>query len=492
MTSLEQELARWGAELLERRLAGFGPVLLARLALLPEWTDDLAAATGTGSAAEFDRLEDAGLLERRRVLGPRGRRQQAFWVRGGVRDDVAAHVRVRLGAELAVALADLVRDVQRAGAGTPAVTAWLLAASLRDEPTGLELVEGVERLIDGGDPAAAARLVTAAEVIGQVTGGPLADAARRAAWRVDRLARAADDAEHLRHYLHRDEAEAALTDLILGDDGPWALHLLGGGGTGKTMLVRHLASGRFAEGHGRAPFPVARADFDHLDPRYPEQRPGELLHALAGELLGYGMRQQTSRAFRGFEDASLALTEELARATPDRARVDSLLRATVHGFAAFAGSLPSPVVLVLDTCEELVKLYPPGAPAPGIEHTFRVLELLKEVLPQLRVVLAGRRWLVPPSSELLSPEWLSTGPLSTEPEPLVSGPVLTAKPYVRVLRLGGFTEEEARGYLELRAPAMAAALGEAVLARARAGSATTRSSCPPTRTGPSPNPGSTP
>lgn len=485
MSSLEQELARRGAELVERRLSGFDPRLLARLALLPEWTEDLAESVSlTGGAPlreTLERLEDAGVLERRRVLGARGRRQEAFWVRTGMRDALAAHMRARLGDDLDAECGNLERAIRaRYGpapnehapppvalphsgspplsdpAGSvlpPGVAAWLFAAACRTDHTGLDLVESVDELIGRDDLATASRVVTAAEVIGQTLGGPLADAARRAGWRVDRLAREADDAEHLRHYLHREEAESALTELILGEgEGEgrsWALHLLGGGGTGKTMLIRHLASGRFAADRGVPAFPVARADFDHLDPRYPEQRPGELLHALAGELLGYGMHRQTSTAFRAFEDASLSLTEELARTAPDPARVDQLLESTVSWFAGLVGSLPAPVVLVLDTCEELAKLYPPGSTAPGIEHTFRLLELLHEAMPRLRVVLAGRRWLVPP------------------PEPLTAGPVLTARPYVRVLRLGGFTGTEAAAYLDRRAPGMAGALRGAVLDRAR-------------------------
>ncbi|MEV4063496.1 hypothetical protein [Nonomuraea dietziae] len=448
MSSLEQELERRGAELLERRLSGFEPRLLAGLALLPEWTEDLARAvslTGEPLAELLERLESLGLIERRRVLGARGRRQEAFWVRSGLRSDLARQVRGELREECA----RLEAAIGAISPLSPSAQAWLRAVRLSEEPTGLELVTTVDRLIQDGDLAAASRLVTAAEVLGRTLGGPLADAARRAAWRVDRLARATDDLEHLRHYLHRQEAEQALTELILGDGEQWALHLLGGGGTGKTMLVRYLASGRFAADRQVPPFPVARADFDHLDPRYPEQRPGLLLHALADELLGYGTHRRTANAFRHFEDASLALDEELGRTIPDRSRVEALLRALATAFALFVASLPEPVVLVLDTCEELAKLYPPGSPAPGIEHTFMLLELLRAELPQLKVVLAGRRWLVPP------------------PEPLAAGPLLSERPYVRVLRLGGFAEQEADSYLSRRAPGLRADLRAAVLDRAR-------------------------
>ncbi len=104
--------------------------------------------------------------------------------------------------------------------------------------------------------------------------------------------RGAEDARFLRHYRNRTEFESAVETLLSPGAPRWALHLLGAGGAGKTMLVRYLAGGRFAAERGLPEIPVARVDFDHLDPRYPEARPGEVLLALAGDLLGFGVTRE--------------------------------------------------------------------------------------------------------------------------------------------------------------------------------------------------------
>ena len=68
--------------------------------------------------------------------------------------------------------------------------------------------------------------------------------------------------------------------------------LLGMGGVGKTMLVRYLTV-KLAKS-----FPerllVGRVDFDHLDPRFPWERPAELLVVLADALLVHaGVREES-------------------------------------------------------------------------------------------------------------------------------------------------------------------------------------------------------
>ncbi|MGH2997137.1 MAG: hypothetical protein ACRDM9_12555, partial [Gaiellaceae bacterium] len=82
------------------------------------------------------------------------------------------------------------------------------------------------------------------------------------------------------------------------------------------------------------------------------------------------------------------------------------------GFARFASGLPEPVVLVLDTCEELAKLHPGDASVPSVDATFTILERLREALPAIRVVLAGRRLLATGgegwSSDALQPASLTS------------------------------------------------------------------------------------
>src|SRR5262249_12003603 len=122
------------------------------------------------------------------------------------------------------------------------------------------------------------------------------------------------------------------------------------------------------------------------------------------------------------------------RAEADPSRQEALVAGVVAAFAEFLAELPAPAVLVLDTCEELAKLYALGSSAPAIDRTFALLELLHRRSPHVRVVLARRRWLVPPPA----------GPVPA------AGPLLQPRPYLRVLEVGGFSRAEALGYLQAR------------------------------------------
>src|SRR5215475_2193871 len=443
---LERELARQRDEAEQARLGQFDPGLLSRLALLPEWTVELATAAGVADRELVDRLDAAGLIERRETLGADGRRQEAFWVRSGARPGLVRHLRAVRGqqrlADDLQDLAGLVARVTRQRSADPGLLVWLdvVRRDLGDR-TGSSLLSTVDQLVARDRLGDAASVVAVARVVGEVVGGPLAGAARRAQWRLDLAHRTAEDAQHLRHYLRREDTERAFDELLDPGAGQWALHLLGAGGVGKTMLVRYLASGTYTANRGTPRFPVGRVDFDHLDPRYPQQRPAELLLALADELAGFAGTRGAYSSYRRFQDAAVALHEEMARATADASRQESLLDSAVAAFARFLADLPAPVVLVLDTCEELAKLYTLGSSAPAIDRTFELLERLHERRPDLRVVLAGRRWLVPPPD---APR-------------RVAGPLLRPRPYLRVLEVGGFSREEALAYLQARERARAAA-----------------------------------
>ncbi|EIV93624.1 hypothetical protein [Frankia sp. QA3] len=497
-------------------LAAFEPTRLCRLALVPEWTDTTAVLFGLVPADELAallaQLDEAGLIERRRALGPRRTIRQVFWLRASRRDEVGRHLRgLGLDVDAEVdALSEVITEAIEASAGELAreFAPWLeVAVQHRRDHSGSSLFQRVDSLVTaagpgpGGRPApydlprrddplrrddqsrrdppprpgvrfepaaglaAAARLVAAARTIGAICGGTLAEAARRAGWRLDRAHRDAQDAEYLRDYQNRAEAEDALGELLADDgpDTPWAVHLLGAGGIGKTMVLRYLASGGYAAARGIAPFPVARVDFDHLDPRYPEHRPAEVLLALADELAGYGASRGWYRSYRRFRDAANALHEQLGRAGPEpppaeqvygsaiypdhgpvrstagalRAAAAQTIRAlfdeVVRTFARVLRELGRPrVVLVLDTCEELAKLYAPGTAAPAIDRTFDLLERLHAELPGVRVVLAGRRPLVPPPDD----------------GQRAAGPVLLVRDYVRVVPVAGFTAAEAHRYLD--------------------------------------------
>ncbi len=463
-------------------LRGFAPAQLCRFALLPRWTDDTAVRFGLVDAEDLAdlhaRLDRAGLVDRRSSTDPHAGAGQVFWLRLSRRDEVGRYLR-ELDLPIDVEITRLA-DAVIAALGPPAeanrrlageLAPWLeVALELRHDHSGASLYERVDSLLAEADGlTAATRLVAAARTIGMISGGTLADAARRAGWRLDRAHRDTQDVEYLRDYQRRADVEDALAEIIGGEGpgSPWALHLLGSGGIGKTMLLRYLASGQYAAARDLPAFPVARVDFDHLDPRYPEHRPAEVLLALADELTGYGQSRAWSYAYRRFRDAAGALHEHLGRAGDDTgheadppeqvyghalypahgptrsavgairaaaaATIQTLFTEVVRAFARVLRELGrSRVVLVLDTCEELSKLYVPGAAAPAIDRTFDLLERLHGELPDVRVVLAGRRPLTPPADE----------------HARAAGPRLHHRDYLRVVEVTGFTAAEATSFLD--------------------------------------------
>src|SRR5207237_5084761 len=123
---------------------------------------------------------------------------------------------------------------------------------------------GQDRLTD------AAALVDAAAALAPVLGGGYPASVIRARRLVHLGHRRRRDRDALAGFVRRDEQiEPVLELLAAGPADPWALHLLGPGGVGKTMLVRYLASDLFAAEHGLPPFAVARVDCDHIKPDSP-------------------------------------------------------------------------------------------------------------------------------------------------------------------------------------------------------------------------------
>ncbi|RKT54383.1 ATP-binding protein [Saccharothrix australiensis] len=442
---LRRGLAALGQEAWEHSLRQFDVRTLCRASLLPRWNRALAADLGLTTADGFprlvERLERAGLIERgidSSDLGPDlDQPGETFWIRSRYRREIGDHLRERLGRALQAEYEALCRLVDGLRPDDPQLRLWLAVRRFQHDPSGRSLLDRVDGLLGTGDVPAAAATVATARLVSDVIGGTLEGAVTRAQWRLDREYRTADDLDHLRGYFRRADIEEAIRRLVATPDdappgAPWALHLMGDAGVGKTMVLRYLASGRFAEEHGLAPFPVARVDFDHLDPRYPEQRPVELLVALTDQLLGFAPSRSAEHYHRSVHDTAEALHEELARPEPDAGQARTLVAGAVERFARLVEETGRPVVLVLDTCEELAKLYAPGVSAPAIDRTFDLLERLHERVPQVRVVFAGRRWLVPPDSRRYG------------------GPRLRPRPYVSVLRIAGFTAAEADRFLDSR------------------------------------------
>ncbi|MBE8516115.1 ATP-binding protein [Amycolatopsis sp. H6(2020)] len=429
-------LSRLRAESRGHALREFDDRTLCRVSLLPRWTEPLAVRLSLnvrGGYREFvDRLSQSGLVEVGITTSAEGEPQEAFWVRARRRREIGDYLRTRLGArELHEEYRSFHTLVESESPVDPEVDLWLTVRRFHDDVSGRALIDTVEDLIIRGDGASAATTIAAARLVADVIGGPLDNAVTRAQWRLDRDYRARDDLDHLRGYFRREEIESSLRKLLTENGSSWALHLRGEAGVGKTMVLRYLASGQFARDHDLATFPVARIDFDHLDPRYPEQRPVELLVALTDQLVGFASTRDTHHYYRSVHDVAESLHEEFERQAPDPARTAKLIDDAIRRFVSLVEGIGGPVVLVLDTCEEMAKLYAPGTTAPAIDRTFDLLERLHTLAPALRVVFAGRRELVPGSEESGSP-------------------ALQPRPYLDVLTVEGFTEDEADRFVKAR------------------------------------------
>ena len=192
---------------------------------------------------------------------------------------------------------------------------------------------------------------------------------------------------------------------------------------------------------------VARIDFDYLSPDFPAVAPALLLEHLADELQAFATDDKTVIAFDAFASKARRLHESLTgRGQParpfDEVVKDGEFATILDLFAEALNRLPRPLVLLIDTCEELARSLSPGGESPGVAATWGILNQLRERLPDLKVVFGGRRR-------------------------LVNGREKWIKEFQEV-PIGGFDRTEAEGYLVKRIPDRRD-LFEAVLDHCRGG-----------------------
>lgn len=261
-----------------------------------------------------------------------------------------------------------------------------------------------------------------------------------AARRLEVTRRRQADADKLRHYLVR-ESQVDAFYAVLDDPKTWALHYLGMGGMGKTMLLRYLLSERRP---GRD-YIAARIDFDFLDPDYPSRSPGLLLEALGEELRVQDTEGHTGTLFTTLSNEILGFHEvvQLDEAAgrhvclAEHPRFDLVLSL----FADMIRHLKKPVVFLLDTCEELVGTRVDGNRIRAVIDTFAIFEALRAKKVDFTLVFAGRRPLAKAGSD-----W------TIHPD---QAPALPARDYLHLFVLQPFSEREAGLYFDHRAVAEA-------------------------------------
>lgn len=289
--------------------------------------------------------------------------------------------------------------------------------------------------------------LNAAELLALSLGGHLETTVLLGRRRVEWVYRQKLDRRMLEKFIPRPELLAAFEALAREERGPWALHYLGVGGIGKTMLMRYLTA------HYAVKLPISRVDFDFLSPDYPVRRPGQLLLELGDGLRSFG-GARSDDFFLKFQDEVGLLHRELESAPPAGDELASLdhprFQLVLDLFCEFLRLLLSQpsrpleiprVILILDTCEELARLRPDGAFQPAVAATLLILERIHQRVPEMRAVFAGRRLLCSQGAD-----WVA----EDRPAPLVStGARPQPKPdYLRLEIVRGFTEEEARQLIE--------------------------------------------
>lgn len=397
-----------------------------------------------GDAPETETDPGARLSERR------------YWMTGQVRQQIVADVMrdptqgmLTVQNELRV----IGKSVRAAVAqGVPVLRAVQQWAQLAERAGDIRqmadlLSHECDRLLTGTAPSepnpsgAALGWIQAAAPLEELLKGELTPALDRARRQLDLFHRRRDDDQrYLRRFLRRPEQTDAVMKL-LDDDRAWALHFIGAGGTGKTMLMRYVSSVLGPELSAS----TARIDFDYLSPDYPAQKPGLLLAELAEELRLTAEGPALS-LFAHF-DEQLAMLHEQRSSTGGRAQVS--VQSVVEMFGMALAALPPPVILLIDTCEELAKVRPDGTSPEGVTRTFALLQQLHRTVPGLRVIFAGRRPLARSGAG-----WRAR-----------DGSELPDRPYLRLQEIRGFTEAEAVCYLDTEG--VPAQLQEPILTQAR-------------------------
>jgi hypothetical protein len=448
---LAEEIDQYAAELRRTRNERLGQEPLTWLALLPQWTGRLAEhcrfPTPKRPSSWLEDATAAGVCQRQALpddedddsgQGTGDWPQVRFWMPDIERDEVIGGIRARtalrslaadIGARVQTAPADIDKD--------PGLDRWadLAVRSPQDARIGDWLMASVSDAVAAGRMSEALDWVYAAEALGPVLGEDMASAAARARRLINLEYRRRLDGRFIDHYLRRDTQREAVERLLGSRDKPWALHFVGMGGVGKTMLIRYLSGGLAAD--GGEDIVTTRVDFDHISPRYPVEEPGQLLRELAGGLTGHLVKGDQVSAYQHFTKCADVL-DRLTANSPGRGGIGSPeFETALDSFAALVRTIEQRVVLILDTCEELAKLYPAGELVPGVELTFEILERLHAKADRIRVILAGRRLLAAEYSNLLLP------PGARRQSWAVS---LATRDYLELFEIRGFTEDEARRF----------------------------------------------
>jgi hypothetical protein len=395
-------------------------------ALAPCWTILLAELSKfpiTNIESFFQSLSEQSLLKVSEVRGEASEapRPSVYTMDDVVRGDVIdAYSQDRdwtpeLYATISVVGKNILEAIKSSGSPAPnfapaSVTRWAQLAASASSPRGLvqEFDAQVEAAFESRSSSIIRDWMNAATPLSAILlrlhDDSMRQALHRASQRLILLRREESDRRHLKFFYRRDEQLVAFEKLMRSDDSEWALHFLGAGGVGKTMLVRKITVD-WANEHDAI---AARVDFDYLKADYPTLDPGMLLWAFAQDLRAHAGAESIrlfNYAERKFEELSRRIRAEIADGRRRRATEHPDFADAISLYCDALRLIPKRVVLIVDTCEELAKIGIGLTPVQNIDETFRILRALHDGpgaltnddapaaggVPNLRVIFSGRR-----------------------------------------------------------------------------------------------------
>ena len=450
---LQKQAEELLANAMKSRFQRFDPESLAWLVLPPAWTETVARTcdfpTGTLNLDAFlDEARAAGLCERGQFVFHDGQTDRSFWISDAFRSQVLQQLRRDSGPRFlekqTYVIGSRISDQNRQrGVPVPDVLArWAeLAAQTKGGISGATqwLNHQVRRLVADEETGQALAWLETGETLARTLGGDLEAAVLLGNRRLELAYRRVMESRHLDSFLERPDLLVPFHEMLKPEsaDNAWALHYVGMGGVGKTMLLRYITAREAPE----LQIATCRIDFDYLSPDFPVRKPGQLLMELAEELRSYVPNARAEDAFTEFEYEVIDLHEALGDEPPPHDPLANIRRPeftrTLRAFIAALAPLPKPIVLILDTCEELTKLPPTGEVLANVEATFEILERIHKQVPEVRVVFAGRRLLARSGRG-----WQAVGPS------LVAGKkdlLPEQKPYLRLYEIRGFSDQAPNG-----------------------------------------------
>jgi hypothetical protein len=401
----EERLAKRRRE----RLGAISPEARAYMALAPIWTQELAELCGLVEASKWEgfqqQAQSMGLMEIEDTFTGEGKRSVQFWMPDAMRPTVLGDLRDEPGRQflhqMASEAGQSIADQADAGIYVPVATKrWAELARLVDSKgadttaAARELTTQIEDRLKEARTDLAVDWLRSGEDLAGVLRGQMEANVSLGTRRIELAYRRALDERYLARFVPRTRQIEAFEELVAGEGGYWALHYLGMGGVGKTMLLRYITYFEPDQENG-VRVPTCRIDFDILDPGFPVRRPGELLLALAQDLRRLFTQSEQDSTYVSLENAVKHFHKVLGPPPPDRPLAhleDPRFEDIVAMFADLLKLMPKPVVLILDTCEELVKSEF-GDELPHVDATFKIMKRVHDKMPEMRVIFAGRRLL---------------------------------------------------------------------------------------------------